>query len=564
VKLFRHIKKSISTRILTSLILIYTAVFIVCGSMIGIYNYNIRRYTSLMENLTNISKVTIAANESRDILRLLVISADDAESMNQWKINRTLITDLSSKIEKMTSSENASDMESFINSEKSFIQSADLLVKQCISGDFAARETHENTSRLTDYLKENSSVLIQKELNYGTVIQKAVDRQFRITNLLSIGAFVLIIFLSFGLMIYILRKIVRSLINVVHSSKKIASGDLTENQSGLLSEDEIGMLSRSFDSMRESLFNIISMISLNAQNVKNLCEKLDSITNENEIMDKELGSASQGNADSASNQSNLVESTLKSIRFIDESLQKIYSDSDNVMNSAVKALGKAVSGQERIREVMREAEHVHEIIGKLSDNTNVLYDYSVKIGNIVSFINDLSEQTNLLALNAAIEAARAGDSGRGFAVVADEVGKLADQSRQSSSEITGIIKEIRGQIEHMREGMRTGVESISITTKLAAEEGESFGDIIDANENVNRQIESITRELGDARQSMSQITTASTTVAEITKDLASAATEQLAAVETKMSLNQQMSTLAANLKAMAGDFEKTVGNFKLK
>jgi methyl-accepting chemotaxis protein len=532
--------------------------------MIGIYNYNIRRYTSLMENLTNISKVTIAASESRDILRLLVISADDADSMSQWKINRTLITDLSSKIEKMTSSENASDMESFINSEKNFIQSADLLVKQCISGDFAARETHENTSKLTDYLKENSSVLIQKELNYGTVIQKAVDRQFRITNLLSIGAFVLIIFLSFGLMIYILRKIVRSLINVVHSSKKIASGDLTENQSGLMSEDEIGMLSRSFDSMRESLFNIISMISLNAQNVKNLCEKLDSITNENEIMDKELGSASQGNADSASNQSNLVESTLKSIRFIDESLQKIYSDSDNVMNSAVKALGKAVSGQERIREVMREAEHVHEIIGKLSDNTNVLYDYSVKIGNIVSFINDLSEQTNLLALNAAIEAARAGDSGRGFAVVADEVGKLADQSRQSSSEITGIIKEIRGQIEHMREGMRTGVESISITTKLAAEEGESFGDIIDANENVNRQIESITRELGDARQSMSQITTASTTVAEITKDLASAATEQLAAVETKMSLNQQMSTLAANLKAMAGDFEKTVGNFKLK
>jgi methyl-accepting chemotaxis protein len=351
---------------------------------------------------------------------------------------------------------------------------------------------------------------------------------------------------------------------VVHSSKKIASGDLTENQSGLLSEDEIGMLSRSFDSMRESLFNIISMISLNAQNVKNLCEKLDSITNENEIMDKELGSASQGNADSASNQSNLVESTLKSIRFIDESLQKIYSDSDNVMNSAVKALGKAVSGQERIREVTKEAEHVHEIIGRLSDNTNVLYDYSVKIGNIVSFINDLSEQTNLLALNAAIEAARAGDSGKGFAVVADEVGKLADQSRQSSSEITGIIKEIRGQIEHMREGMRTGVESISITTKLAVEEGESFGDIIDANENVNRQIESITRELGEARQSMSQITTASTTVAEITKDLASAATEQLAAVETKMSLNQQMSTLATNLKTMAGEFEKTVGNFKLK
>jgi len=281
-------------------------------------------------------------------------------------------------------------------------------------------------------------------------------------------------------------------------------------------------------------------------------------------MDREFESSSQGNADSASNQSNLVDATFNSVKLIDDSLQVIYKDADIVMNSAVTAFGKAVAGEKKIRDVVNEAEHVHEIISRLSNNTDVLYGYSVKIGDIVSFINDLSEQTNLLALNAAIEAARAGESGKGFAVVADEVGKLADQSKQSSSEITGIIKEIRGMIENMREGMGVGVERISVTTKLAVEEGESFREIIAANENVNKQIESITREIGDARESMSRITSASSTIAEITKDLASASTEQLAAVEEKISLNKQMSSCAINLKNVAGEFEKTVGNFKLK
>jgi methyl-accepting chemotaxis protein len=72
-----------------------------------------------------------------------------------------------------------------------------------------------------------------------------------------------------------------------------------------------------------------------------------------------------------------------------------------------------------------------------------LGEQSQAIGEIVASIGDLAEQSNLLGVNASIEAVKAGETGKGFSVVAQEVKILAEQSKQATAQVRGILGEIQ-------------------------------------------------------------------------------------------------------------------------
>lgn len=125
---------------------------------------------------------------------------------------------------------------------------------------------------------------------------------------------------------------------------------------------------------------------------------------------------------------------VNSVEDIAESTKRVYQSVEQVANSAGEL---ANAGQNSV-------EQATKLKSKNSETVKV-----------IEFINNIAQQTNLLGLNAAIEAARAGEQGRGFTVVADEVRKLAEQSKEATTRIQGILLEMNAAVEEISKSIET-------------------------------------------------------------------------------------------------------------
>ncbi len=188
----------------------------------------------------------------------------------------------------------------------------------------------------------------------------------------------------------------------------------------------------------------------------------------------QLETCIHGFADTNERITDSVQATLEecheSFQFVDsvrDSIHGLNQNVDDVVSNMEQMLAISKETSDKLHEYIEmmqsTMEGIREIEHSARQTESLVEDLETGMKDISGFadtIADITSQTNLLALNASIEAARAGEMGRGFSVVAEEVGVLAQNSKQASDAITGIIHKIFGLLEKVQASNQENIVNV--------------------------------------------------------------------------------------------------------
>lgn len=271
----------------------------------------------------------------------------------------------------------------------------------------------------------------------------------------------LMLVLISGVLAWLLsRHISKPLAWLTGLAEQIGRGDIPRSVPTSSRQDEVGSLAKAFADMSLYLREMVQEINEGVSVLASSSEEILAATSQ-------AASSTQETATAISEIATTVEE-VKQTAVLASTKSKTVTESAErtrlVAQSGFQAVDEALKGMQQIREQMQA---VGESIMRLGDQTQA-------IGEIVATVGDLAEQSNLLGVNASIEAVKAGEAGKGFSVVAQEVKALADQSKQATAQVRGILGDIQKAMTKAVMLAEQGSKAVETGYERARVSGESI------------------------------------------------------------------------------------------
>ncbi|MFZ6735262.1 methyl-accepting chemotaxis protein [Undibacterium sp. Ji42W] len=332
-------------------------------------------------------------------------------------------------------------------------------------------------------------------------------------NVLALVA-ALSILLAAGVAYWMTRSITKPVSHLIGVMQKLTQGDASVRARST-QPDEIGKLSRQFDKMvdereasrksiedeneklNESVLVLLQAVAqlasrdltvkvpVSADVTGAVSDALNMLTSETAKVLRDVSNisadvteatlkvkAQSDNVMAAAAEERLeVEHTTLSLSTASEEMRNIADlaqtcnrAADNAIRStqlAMDTVNSTVGGINSTRDIIRETEKRIKRLGERSQ----------EISGVVGLINAIAERTHILALNASMHAASAGEAGRGFAVVADEVQRLAENARQATLQISGLVNNIQLETSDTVNTMNSAIAQVVEGSRLAEQAG---------------------------------------------------------------------------------------------
>ncbi|WP_438447978.1 methyl-accepting chemotaxis protein [Gorillibacterium sp. sgz5001074] len=329
------------------------------------------------------------------------------------------------------------------------------------------------------------------------VAKKKIDTARSVMNaatwfvLLLSGAIAAVIILSFT------RKINRLQAAVA----TIAKGDLSHTiGSGSGDDDELGQLSRDFDSMVEKVRTMLSHTKSIAASLSEQSGRFERFSGDTATANSHILTAVHEIAQGADQQAKHAEDSSSIIEELDAEMSVIWEAAEAMRQTNATAEGNTRIGKSSMADLQAAAGETARTIAQVRSAISHLGASSKQIDRIVNSITEISAQTNILALNAAIEAARAGAQGRGFSVIAEEVRVLSQEAGDSSKSISQTIGSLQKQIAELERSIQEAQEVLENQDGQVMRTLRSFQAIEESMQEVTSRIDSIYDKLEGAKE----------------------------------------------------------------
>lgn len=362
--------------------------------------------------------------------------------------------------------------------------------------------------------------------DYGWSIAVSVDKGEMMSELSDLKIIFIIIsalFLAAGSLVsyFIGKNISKPLTELTNQCITMSEGNFTTDVNEKYSKrnDEIGNLTRSFKKINESVSEIIKNVISESKNVNNSI----SVSSENMYkLTDEIHAISSITEELSAK----MEETSAMSEEMNATTTEIESAIESIAKKAQEGAETAGEVSNRATELRKTAEDSLKSAQDIRLNNSAMLRDAIEKSKAVERIQVLSDaileisaRTNLLALNATIEAAQAGESGRGFAVVAEEIRKLAENSKQTATEIQNVTEQVLEAVHNL------SVSSEQVLTFLDNKVAKDYDIFVETGKQYNNDAQIISDMVMDFSATSEQLYSSVQDIMQAINDVANAAVE---------------------------------------
>ncbi|SDY01425.1 methyl-accepting chemotaxis protein [Evansella caseinilytica] len=436
-------------------------------------------------------------------------------------------------------------------------------------GELASR--NENTLAYELYLSEvanKRAVLVEYGLDMmkrhsdaAAELNRSNHNEASQARIVTISIVVAAVIVSVLLSIIVSRSIIKPVRQLQGVMEEAEAGNLTVRGT-YQARDEIGQLTGSFNSMLQSIQEVIQRIVASGDEVAAASEELNANAQETLKGTESVAGTMEEIAAGTEKQLQEVSETAAVITELSDGVKHVTNNTKQVSEVVSLTSEKAGDGKQAIGQTVGQMKSIQSTFDVLSVTIQGLGERSNEIGEIISSITAIADQTNLLALNAAIEAARAGEHGRGFAVVADEVRKLAEESSTSAMQISSLIEKIQLETKQAVDSMESTSKEVKHGIDVVNIAGETFEEIDTSINEVNGKMALVGNAVHDMEMGMQKIVAAFTLIKGVTETVTAGTQNVSATTEEQLASMEEITSSADSLATIAEELQEMVSRFK--